>query len=31
MESFAQFLYVGFVEVTFLVQDFRYDTLRAKN
>src|SRR5437868_7269901 len=31
MESFAQFLYVGFVEVTFLVQDFRYDTFRAKN
>jgi len=31
MESFAQFLYVSFVEITFLVQDFGYDALRAKN
>src|SRR5215510_10784399 len=31
MESCTQFLYVGFVDVTFLVQDFRYDTFRAEN
>src|SRR6266851_7956892 len=31
VESFAQFLDVGFVEVTFLVQDFRYDAFRAKD
>src|SRR5215472_18611142 len=31
MESFTQFLYVGFIEVTFLVQDFRHDTFRAEN
>jgi len=31
VESFAQFLYVGFVEVTFLVQDFGYDAFRAKD
>jgi len=31
MESFTQFLYVGFIEVTFLVQDFRHATFRAEN
>ncbi len=31
MESFAQLLDVGFVEFTFLVQDFGRDTFRAKN
>jgi len=31
LKSFAQFLYVGFVEVTFLVQDFGYDAFRTKD
>jgi hypothetical protein len=31
VESFAQFLYVGFVEVTFLVQDFGHDAFRPKD
>ena len=31
VKSFAQLLDVGFVEVTFLVQDFRYNAFRAKD
>ena len=31
VESLAQFLYVGLVEVTFLVQHFGYDALRAED
>jgi predicted dithiol-disulfide oxidoreductase (DUF899 family) len=30
VESFAQLLYVGFVEITFLVQNFGHDAFRAK-
>jgi len=30
VESFAQFLYVSFVEAASLVQDFGYDAFRAK-
>ncbi len=31
VESFAQFLYVGFVDVTFLMQHLGYDAFRAKD
>jgi hypothetical protein len=31
IKSFAQFLDVGLIEVTFLMQDFGYDTFRAKD
>ena len=31
VESFAQFLDVGFVEAAFLVQDFGYDALGAED
>ena len=31
IKSSAQFLDVGFVEITFLMQDFGYDTFRAKD
>jgi hypothetical protein len=31
IKSFAQFLDVGFVEVTLLMQDFGYDAFRAKD
>jgi len=31
IKSFAQFLDVGFIEVTFLMQDFGYDAFRAKD
>src|SRR6266850_499503 len=31
IKSLAQFLDVGFIQVTFLMQDFRYDAFRAKD